>query len=144
MRILRMPFLCQHKEDIDSVVHTAAIVHNKLLEHDGFAQKFDDIDPSYFANDVEAQEDDEPGWRPVRNHGICFNGVVVGAMDDYTGQGLQLQRLWAPRGKLATNLFEKSLRCTRILCALMACCNTTIELFTCRLAVCVKVFVIVK
>ncbi len=88
MRILRMPFLCKHKEDIDSVVHTTAIVHNMLLAHDGFAQKFDDIDPGYFGNDVEEQEDDEPGWRPVH-----YNGVAVGAMDDYMGQGLRMHRI---------------------------------------------------
>jgi hypothetical protein len=104
MRILRMPFLCKQKEDIDSVVHTAAIVHNKLLEHDGFAQKFDDIDPAYFANDVEAQEDDEPGWRPVRN-----NGVVVGAMDDYLGQGLQLQRCVGAEREVGYQAFREKL-----------------------------------
>ncbi len=108
MRILRMPFLCKHKEDIDSVVHTAAIVHNKLLAHDGFAQKFDDIDqsdPEYFAtNDVEAQEDDEPGWRPVRN-----NGVVVGAMDDYLGQGLKLQRCVGAEREVGYQSFREKL-----------------------------------
>jgi hypothetical protein len=88
MRILRMPFLCKHREDVDAVVHTTAIVHNMLLQHDGFASKFDDIDPGFFLNDVEAQEDDnEPGWRPVRH-----NGLIVGAMEDYTGVGLRLQR----------------------------------------------------
>jgi hypothetical protein len=104
MRILRIPFLCKHKEDIDSVVHTAAIVHNKLLEHDGFAQKFDDIDPGYFVNDVEAQEDDEPGWRPVRN-----NGVVVGAMDDYLGQGLRLQRCVGAEREVGYQSFREKL-----------------------------------
>jgi hypothetical protein len=86
MRILRMPFLCKHREDIDAVVHTTAIVHNMLLKSDGLAQKFDDVDPNFYLNDVE-DGDAEEGWRPVHNE-----GVVVGPMDDYVGQGLQMWR----------------------------------------------------
>jgi hypothetical protein len=87
MRILRMPFLCKRREDIDAVVHTSAIVHNKLLEYDGFAAKFDDVDPGFNLNDVDRNEDDEDGWRAVR-----YRGVVVGALDEWGGQGLVLQR----------------------------------------------------
>jgi hypothetical protein len=105
MRILRMPFLCKHREDVDSVVHTTAIVHNMLLQHDGFASKFDDIDPAFFLNDVEAQEDDnEPGWRPVRH-----NGLIVGAMEDYTGVGLQLQRCVGAEREAGYNSFRETL-----------------------------------
>jgi hypothetical protein len=73
--------------DIDAVVHTTAILHNMLLLHDGFASKFDDIDPGFYGNDVVENEYAEVGWRPVRN-----NGVVVGALEDNVGQGLRLQR----------------------------------------------------
>ena len=36
---------------------------------------------------MEQDEDAEDGWRPVQN-----DGMVVGPMDDYLGEGLQLQR----------------------------------------------------
>lgn len=87
MRVLRMPFLCEQREDIDNVVHTSAIVHNMLLQSDGLAQRFDDIDPGFYANDVEQGEDAEEGWRPVHNA-----GVIVGPMDDYVGEGLRMHR----------------------------------------------------
>ncbi len=86
-RILRMPFICKSKEKIDAVVHTSAILHNMLLKHDGYASKFDDIDPNFNLNDVEENEDNEEGWRAVRH-----NGVVVGPLDDYGGEGLSLHR----------------------------------------------------
>lgn len=86
-RILRMPFLCKQREDIDAVVHTSAIVHNMLLQKDGYASKFDDVDPAFYANDVDQDDDAEVGWRPIQN-----DGRVVGPMDDYLGEGLQLQR----------------------------------------------------
>ena len=57
-----------------------------LLKSDGLAQKFDDVDPNFYLNDVE-DDGAEEGWRPVQNE-----GVVVGPMDDYVGQGLQMQR----------------------------------------------------
>jgi hypothetical protein len=82
-----MPFLCKHREDIDAVVHTTAIVHNMLLQRDGFASKHDDVDPGFYLNDVVQDDDAEEGWRPVQ-----VPGMVVGPMDDYVGQGMQLQR----------------------------------------------------
>lgn len=87
MRILRMPFLCKQRENIDAVVHTTAIVHNMLLQSDGYASKFDDVDPTFYANDVDQDEYAEDGWRPVQN-----DGMIVGPMDDYVGQGLPLHR----------------------------------------------------
>jgi len=90
-RILRMPFLCKTMEQINATVHTAAIVHNMLLEHDGLAARFDDVDVGFELNDVNANADDdgdnEEGWRPVRH-----NGVIVGPLDDYGGQGMRLER----------------------------------------------------
>jgi hypothetical protein len=87
-RILRMPFLCKSKEKIDAVVHTSAILHNMLLKYDGYAAKFDDIDPHFNVNDVAEDEDNEEGWRAVRH-----NGVVVGPLDEHGGEGLILQRM---------------------------------------------------
>ena len=91
MRILRMPFLCEKREDIDAVVHTSAIVHNMLLQKDGYSSKFDDIDPTFYSNDVVQNEDVEEGWRPVQDV-VLSNGMVVGPMDDYSGEGLQMHR----------------------------------------------------
>jgi len=88
MRCLRMPFLCRKQNQIDATVHTAAIIHNMLLQNDGLAQRFDDIDESFNWHDVEADvEDPEDGWRAVHH-----NGDVVGPMDDYGGVGLRMDR----------------------------------------------------
>jgi hypothetical protein len=136
MRILRMPFLCKHREDVDSVVHTTAIVHNMLLQHDGFSSKFDDIDAAFFTNDVEAREDEnEPGWRPVRHNGLIWR-ITRELACGYSGaSGL--------RGNQDTILSAKNLCTTCISCALMAGCSITIDLFTCddvrmRASVCAR------
>jgi hypothetical protein len=88
MRCLRMPFLCKDQSQIDDTVHTAAIIHNMLLQSDGLAQRFDDVDPSFHWHDIETGDVDvEEGWRAVRHY-----GDVVGPMDDYGGVGLRLER----------------------------------------------------
>ena len=77
-----------------------------LLQHDGFAQKFDDIDPAFYGNDVADDGDAEIGWRPVRN-----NGIIVGAMEDYAGQGLQLQRCVGAEMEQGYRSFREKLVC---------------------------------
>jgi hypothetical protein len=104
-RILRMPFLCKKKEKIDAVVHTAAILHNMLLKYDGYAAKFDDVDPNFEINDVEENEDNEVGWRPVRNR----DGVVVGPLDEFGGEGLTLQRMVGAEIEVGYDSFRQNL-----------------------------------
>ncbi len=108
MRILRMPFLCAKREDIDAVVHSSAIVHNMLLQKDGYSSKFDDVDPTFYANDVEQDEYNEDGWRPVESV-VLSNGMVVGPMDDYEGQGLQMQRTVGAETEPGYALFREKL-----------------------------------
>ncbi len=86
-RVLRMPFLCKRREQIDATVHTAAILHNMLLKYDGHAVRFDDMNPAFELNDVQRDDDVEEGWRAVR-----VQGVEIGPLDEYGGRGLQLHR----------------------------------------------------
>ena len=79
-RVLRMPFLCKRREQIDATVHTAAILHNMLLKYDGHAVRFDDMNPAFEMNDVQRDDDVEEGWRAVR-----VAGVEVGPLDEYGG-----------------------------------------------------------
>ena len=110
-RVLRMPFLCKTMEQIDATVHTAAIVHNMLLEHDGLAARFDDVDAGFELNDVNANADDdvdgeaEDGWRPVHHH----NGDIVGPMDDFGGRGIQLQRAFGAEKERGYDSFREKL-----------------------------------